>query len=178
MQMQRLVGRAFNVIERGDWMLARREVLKAALTNLGEAPSSALVDDRLASWTPRREKYLYDLFDALSRWKPALDLRDVLLGGIRDEERVNQHSAARALGHLYAGDQGVQQTLRDMLRSTLDLSVAAAALEALTLGWPETLGLSELHDAAFASREPTLRLVGISGRLASGRADQSMLRLI
>jgi hypothetical protein len=60
-----------------------------------------------------------------------------------------------------------------MLRSTLDLSVAAAALEALTLGWPETPGLSELHDAAFNSREPTLQLAGISGRLASGRADQS-----
>jgi hypothetical protein len=41
------------------------------------------------------------------------------------------------------------------------------------LRWPETPGLSELHDAAFASREPTLRLVGISGRLVSGRADQS-----
>jgi hypothetical protein len=170
---QRLVGRAFDVIERGDLMLARREVLKAALTNLGEAPSSRLVDGRLASWAPRQEKYLYDLFDALSRWKPAPDLRDVLLGGIHDEERVNQHSAAGALGHLYAGDQGVQQTLRDMLRSTLDLSVAAAALEALTLGWPETPGLSELHDAAFNSREPTLQLAGISGRLASGRADQS-----
>ena len=30
-----------------------------------------------------------------------------------------------------------------------------------------------MQDAAFASREPTLRLVGISGRLVSGRADQS-----
>jgi hypothetical protein len=34
---RRLVDRAFDIIERGDWMLARREVLKAALTNVGEA---------------------------------------------------------------------------------------------------------------------------------------------
>jgi energy-coupling factor transporter ATP-binding protein EcfA2 len=33
---QKLVDRAFDIIERGDWMLARREVLKAALTNVGE----------------------------------------------------------------------------------------------------------------------------------------------
>jgi hypothetical protein len=55
----------------------------------------------------------------------------------------------------------------------MDLSVAAAALEALTLGWPETPGLAELHDTAVTSREPTLRLVGISGRLATRRADRS-----
>ncbi|HEX3522994.1 MAG TPA: hypothetical protein VHT52_13010, partial [Stellaceae bacterium] len=164
--------RAFDIIERGNWMLARREVLKAALTNVGEATSPTPVDDRLTSWAPRRENYLSDLFATLGGWKSAPDVRDVLLGGSHDEKRVNQRSGARALGHLYGGDEGVQKTLRDTLRSTLDLSVAAAALEALTLGWRDTPGLSELHDAAFASREPTLRLVGISGRLASGRADQ------
>jgi hypothetical protein len=170
---QRLVDRAFDIIERGDWMLARREVLKAALTNVGEAASPTPVDDRLASWAPRRGRHLSDLFDALGGWKSAPDLRDVLLGGIHDEERVNQRSAAVALGRLFAGDEDVQRRLRHTLRSTLDLSVAAAALEALTVGWLEAPGLSELHDAAFASREPTLRLVGISGRLASGRADQT-----
>jgi CRP-like cAMP-binding protein len=169
---QRLVDRAFEIIEGGDWMLARREVLKAALTNVGEATSPTSVDDRLALWTPRRAKYLSYLFEALGGWKPSPDLRDVLLGGLHDEERDNQRTAARALVSLYAGDEGVQQRLMDTLRSTLDLSVAAAALEALTLGWPETPGLSVLHDAAFTSREPTLRLVGISGHLGSGRANQ------
>ena len=103
----------------------------------------------------------------LGGWKPAPDLREVLLRAIHDEERANQRSAARALGRLYAGDESVQQRLRDTLRSTLDLSVAAAALEALTLGWPETPNLSELHNAASTSKEATLRLVGISGRLTS-----------
>jgi hypothetical protein len=170
---QRLVDRAFDIIERGDWMSTRREVLKAALTSVGETTSPTPVDDRLASWMPRREKYLSDLFNTLGGWKPAPDLRDVLLKGIHDEERSNQHSAAGALGRLYAGDESVQQSLGQTLRSTLDLTVAAAALEALTSGWLETPGLSALHDAALASREPTLRLVGISGRLVSGRTDQS-----
>lgn len=169
---QRLVDRAVDIIERGDWMLARREVLKAALMNVGEAASPAALDGRLTSWLPRREKYLSSLFEALSEWKPAPDLRDVLFGGIHDEERGNQRSAARALARLYTGDETVQQKLLHTLRSTLDLSVSAAALEALTFGWAETPGLSELHDAACASREPMLRLVGISGRLASGRAHQ------
>ena len=100
-------------------------------------------------------------------------MRDALLLGLHDEERSNQRSAAAALGRLYAGDEAVQQTLTDTLRPTMDLSVAAAALEALTLGWPKTSRLSELHDAAVTSRDPTLRLVGISGRLATGRADES-----
>ena len=73
----------------------------------------------------------------------------------------------------YGGDEVVPQQLKDTLHSTLDLSVAAAALEALTCGWLVTSELTDLHDAAFASREPTLRFVGISGRVSSGRADQS-----
>jgi hypothetical protein len=117
---RRLVDRAFDIIERGDWMLARREVLKAALTNVGEATSPSPVDDRLAMWAPRRENYLSDLFGILSGWKPAPDLRHVLLGGVHDEERVNQRSAAGALGRLYAGDEGVRQSLWRTLRSTLD----------------------------------------------------------
>jgi hypothetical protein len=170
---QRLTDRAFDIVERGDWMLARREVLKAALTNVGEAASVTTVDDRLESWAHRRNKYLHDLFDALGGWKPAPDVRDVLLRGVHSEERGDQRSAARALGRLYGGDEDVRFRLGDTLRSTLDLSVAAAALEALTFGWLETPGLATLHDAAVASLDPTLRLVGTCGRLISGRADQS-----
>jgi hypothetical protein len=170
---QRLVDRAFNMIERGDWMLARREALKAALTDVGEATLPTRVDDRLASWAPRRQRYLSDLFETLGGWKAASDVRDALVRGLDDEERSNQRCAAGALGRLYSGDEVVQQRLRDTLHLTMDLSVAAAVLEALTVGWPETPGLSELHDTAVTSREPTIRLVGISGRLATGRADRS-----
>ncbi|MDB6157597.1 MAG: putative NTPase family [Gammaproteobacteria bacterium] len=170
---QRLVNRAFNIIERGDWMLARREVLKAALTSIGETETTTPVDSRVVSWAPRRQQYLSELFEALGAWKPTPQLRNVLIGGIHDEERANQRKAASALAKLYARDAELQQTLRDTLRSTLELSVAAAALEALSAGWPETPGLAELHDSARISLDPTLRLVGISGRATSARADQT-----
>ena len=173
---QRLADWAFNVIECGDWMPARREALKAALTNLGDAIPQNPVDARLTSWATRRGDLLSSLFDTLGDWEPAADVRDILLRGIFDEERASQRAAARALGRRYASDKALQQTLSRTLRSTSDLSIAAAALEALTLGWLETPGLSELHDAAFASRDPTLRLVGISGRLASGRGGSTRSR--
>ncbi|WP_178130376.1 NACHT domain-containing NTPase [Reyranella sp. CPCC 100927] len=170
---QRLIDRAFNIIERGDWLLARREVLKAALTTLGDGVSPASVEDCLAAWAPRRDKYSSGLFEALGRWKPAPDLLKVLLGALHDEERGKQRSAVRVLARLYGGEPNVQQHLRDALRSTADTSVAAAMLEALTLGWPKTTDLSALHDAAVSSRDPTIRFVGISGRIAGARGDQS-----
>ncbi len=168
---QRLVDRAFDIIERGDWMLARREVLKSTLTNVGENSSPTATDQRLALWTPCRQKYLYDFYTTLSQWKLSPDVRDVLLKGLHNEERVNQASAAKALAHLYARDEEVRQKLEDTLHSTLDLAVAAAVLEALTVGWPDTPNLGELHDAAFDSQDPTLQFAGISGRAASGRAN-------
>lgn len=170
---QRLIDGAFAIIERGDWPLARREVLKSALTSLGDAAAPTPLDDRMAGWAPRREKYLSSLFDALATWPPTEDLYNVLVRGLYDEERSNQRSAARALARLYASREDVQRRLRETLASTLDLSVMAAALEALSMGWPDTSSLSELHDRALVSQDTTVRLVGISGRLASGRASFS-----
>jgi energy-coupling factor transporter ATP-binding protein EcfA2 len=170
---QRLIQAAFDTIERGDWMLARREVLKSALTNLGDMSFTTSVDDRMLRWAPRREKYLHHLFDALSTWAPTPELEAALVGGLYDEERSTQRSAARALARAFGGRVEVQKQLRAILKKTLDLSVAAAVLEALSIGWPNAGSLSDLHDQAVASLDPTLRLVGISGRAASGRADTS-----
>lgn len=170
---QRLVDRAFDIIERGDWIPSRREVLKAALTNVGETGSSTTIDERLASWTPGRLKYLSNLYTALGRWKPSTDVRAVLMRGLHNEERLNQASAAKALANLYARDEDVRKDLIEKLSLTLDLSVAASALEALTAGWPDTPNLAELHDAASNSMDPTLRLIGIAGRAGTGRADQT-----
>jgi energy-coupling factor transporter ATP-binding protein EcfA2 len=166
---RRLIDRALEIIETGDWMLARREVLKAALTNASD--TSSAIDDRLASWLPRRDRYLRDVFKVLGNWRPAVDLQEALLRGIRDDEPANQLSAAQALSRVYGGDDRIQERLCKIVRSTLDLSVASASLRALTNGWPETSGLSALHDAALESRFPMLRFAGTMGRLASGRAD-------
>jgi hypothetical protein len=51
------------------------------------------------------------------------------------------------------------------------VSVAAALIEGLTLGWPSWSELPAHHDAALRSKDPTLRLVGIAGRVETGRAN-------
>ena len=170
---QELISTAFNTIECGAWTLARREVLKSALTHLGDDSVATPVDVRMPRWAPRREKYLAGLFDVLSTWAATADLEATLIRGLFDEERHNQRSAARAVAHVFAGRADIQKQLRAILETTLDLSVAAAALEALGVGWPESDGLSELHDRAITSLDPTLKLVGIAGRAAAGRAGAS-----
>jgi len=170
---KRLTDRAFETIERGDWIPARREILRSALTNLGDTGATTPVDDQISRWAPRRVKYLERLFEVMASWAPTPDLLVALTGGLYDEERSNQRAAARTLGCLFGGRSDVQGRLLATLKTTIDLSVAAATLEALTIGWPEAPGLHELHDHAARSQEPTLRLVGIAGRAASGRADLS-----
>jgi hypothetical protein len=151
-------------------MSARREILRSALSDLGDEAVKTPADRRMLSWVPRREKYVASLFDVLASWSPSPELKATLTRGIFDEERSNQLGAARALARVYSGCDDVQQKLRATLTSSLELSVLAAALEALTLGWPRAAGLSDLHDQAIKSPDPTLRLVGISGRVAAGRA--------
>ncbi|MBW5287917.1 NACHT domain-containing protein [Burkholderia gladioli] len=166
----RLVGHALDIIQVGDWMPARREALKSALASVSEGSSP--IDDRIESWLPRRNRSLRNLFMALGDWSPASDLAEVLLRALHDEDSSTQRSAARALARIYRGDNGIRDILFQKIQSTLDLSVAAAALEALTHGWLDMPEISKLHDAAFESNFSILKFTGISGRLVSGRADQ------
>jgi energy-coupling factor transporter ATP-binding protein EcfA2 len=168
---QRLTEAAVETIERGDWMLVRREVLKSALANLGDPAVKSPLDARIARWTPRREKYLYRFFDALSKWAQSPELKAALIGGLHGEDRSTRRSAARALAHVYKGDADIQARLLGIVKLSLDLSVNAAVLQALSLGWPDRPELAGLHDRALKSMDATLRLIGISGRAASGRAD-------
>jgi NACHT domain len=168
---QRLARRAFEVIERGDWMPARREVLKIVLASLGQGSSRVSVEGRLPSWAPRTRGLSPALFRALGDWKPAPDLREVLLRGLYDEDRSHRNSAALALGRVYGGDANMLRTLRQILRSTPDLSVAVATLEALTAGWADSAQMCALYDSACSSFAPALRLAGIAGRAMQGRAD-------
>ncbi len=170
---EELAARAFSTIEQGTWPLARRTALKSALTNLGDDSTETPVDARLSRWSPRRQKYLKELFDVLSTWPATADLEETLIGGLFDEERYNQRSAARALAHAFYSRPDTQSRLLKILQSTLDLSVAAAALEALSIGWCHVIDLSDLHDRAARSLDPTLRLVGITGRVATGRSNDS-----
>ncbi|MCU9952597.1 NACHT domain-containing protein [Burkholderia sp. BKH01] len=166
----RLIGNALDIIQVGDWMPARREALKSALASVSEGSSP--IDDRIESWLPRRSRSLRNLFVMLGDWSPAPDLKEVLLRALHDEEISTQRAAARALANVYRGDNDVGEILCKKIQSTLDLSVAAAALEALTHGWLDTPEISKLHDAAFESDFPILKFTGISGRLVSGRTDQ------
>jgi len=167
---KRLANAALQVIESGNWLLTRREVLKSALANLGE-DTSAPVDARVPFWAPRRQRYSSSVFAVFARWQKAPDLLEVLLKGLNDELPSNQHSAGAALAARYTGDPGVEAALRQRLRKTLDMSVAAAALDSLTNGWPSATDLVNLQEEAFASLSPALRFVGSRGRAISGRAD-------
>ena len=113
-----------------------------------------------------RGKYLDGLFDALSTWSPTPDLEAALVGGLYDEERSNQRSAARALARVFGGRGEIKNGLRAILKRALDLSVAAAALEALSMGWPGATKLAGFPRPGSRILDPTLRLVGISGRAA------------
>ena len=170
---KRLMEGAFDTIERGDLILVRRDVLTSALTNLGDAAAASPVDGKIPEWALCREKYRYRLFEAFAGWAPSPELRAVLVAGLHDEERVNQNAAARTLGHLFAGCDEVRRQLGKILVKSLDLSTTAAALEALSIGWPGDSQLPELHDRAAGSVDPRLRLIGILGRAAAGRVGAS-----
>lgn len=166
----RLAKRSLSVIERGDWLALRGNLLRTALTAVDDAQLLDLVNNKLNAWAPARVIFRAAVFKAFEDWAPSEELYEVLLSGLCAEERYVQKCAARTLAKLYANDSKVQTDLQTILRSP-NLSQVAAALEALTIGWCHTPGLAEFFDKATDSTHPTLKFVGVSGRVKLGRAD-------
>lgn len=170
---RRLMQNAFVFIEEGNWPRERARVLQAALNAIGDPVAGDVIEERLRSWSPRRIEQSYSVFQALSNWSAAPDLLEALWRGLYDQERATRREAAAALSKLHGGDPNVSTRLRHGVSSSLELGAAAAQLEALMLGWPSDPFILDQLDRARMSIDPTLRLVGVRGRVRYGIADES-----
>jgi hypothetical protein len=167
---ERLVARAFETIEVGDWMPGRVDALEHALENMTDPAIGKRVRDRFSAWVPKRLRYMSSLIDACDGWPPSPELWSAFWRAMHDEDRGVQRAAARSCAKVFAGSERSAE-LVERIGETVNLSAAATLLECLLLGWPEHEALPGLCEQAADSEFAALSLVGTFGRIRLGHRD-------
>ena len=166
-----LAATTFARIETGSWMPQQERLLRRALDGLRSARVRGMVETKVPQWFPSRLAWRPAVFQAMARWPREPHVLDCLQKAMLDEDVGVQRSAARSLVDLAAGDPAVGDRVALAARHAEDPTARAAAVEALSRGWPDHVARPRVLDAARGSVSPEQRIAAIVARI--GRAEQT-----
>jgi hypothetical protein len=131
------------------------ELLGMALDGPRAGPIGEAIVTRLGRWwSGVTEWWQPDLYAELGRWHPTEELAETLQLALRGDS--NQLAAASSLARVFRGSPEVGCKLIALTHESVNPWVTAAALDALSRGWPFIDGLDIwLHDA---ERSPSIQL--------------------
>jgi hypothetical protein len=162
---------AFEIIETGDRMVHRTDLLEHVLGGLGSTKARDMVKERLRVWFPCLMRWRSSIFEAMEAYPPCSEVIECLWVAMHDEEPSNQLAAARTLAAIGRGEEDLGRRVERIARLSENPLTRAVALEAYTRGWPEAEGIDELIGQARLSGSPALELFAISATVARGRRE-------
>lgn len=168
----RLARQTFDLIEGLGPEVERTALLRLALNGLSDPVLHTTLEDRVRQWAPRRFHYRGHLYRGLHAWTADEALQNILIAGLNDEDREAARTAAAVLAAKFGGQVEVGARVRTMISGISNLNVAAAALEALVIGWPSEDTEALVRDAR-QSRSPLLRAVAIWARVRGNIHDEA-----
>ena len=135
------------------------ELLGMALDGPRAGPIGEAIVTRLGRWWPGvTEWWQEDLYAQLGRWHPTEELAETLQLALRGDS--NQLAAASSLARVFGGNPEIRCKLIALTHESVNPWVTAAALDALSRGWPSIDGLDNwLHEA---ERSPSIQLRTVS----------------
>ena len=145
----------------------RLELLGLALDGPRTGPIGEAIVTRLASWWPGVTEFQSDLYAQLGRWKPTEELAQTLLRALRGDS--NQLAASSSLAAAFGENSEVGCQLVALAHDSMNPWVTAAALDALSRGWPSSDGLDDWLCEAECSPSVQLRTVAALALYRRGR---------
>ena len=145
-------------IESGTDDAERIELLGLALDGPRAGPIGEEIVTRLARWWPGVTEWKPNLYAQLGRWCPTEELAQTLQLALVGDR--NQLAAAASLATAFGGNADVGNRLNEIAHESMNPWVTAAALDALSRGWPSTDGLDSW--LLEAERSPSVQLRGVA----------------
>ena len=145
-------------IESGTDDAERIELLGLALDGPRAGPIGEEIVTRLARWWPGVTEWQPNLYAQLGRWCPTEELAQTLQLALVGDR--NQLAAAASLATAFGGNADVGNRLKEIAHESMNPWVTAAALDALSRGWPSTDGLDSW--LLEAERSPSVQLRGVA----------------
>ena len=143
------------------------QVLGMTLDGPRAGPIGAAIVTRLRRWWPGVTEWQEGLYAQLGTWRPTAELAQTLQRALLGD--MNQLAAAASLANVFGGSREVGDSLTALARESRNPWVTAAALDALSRGWPSIDGLDRwLHDAE-QSASVQLRAVAVVALYRRGR---------
>ncbi|PYS32182.1 MAG: hypothetical protein DMG14_35215, partial [Acidobacteria bacterium] len=156
-------------IETETWLPHRERLLRRAMDGLRSPSMSNTLKNKLGEWFPDRLGWSQaQLFYSLSEWERLPDVVEALFKGLNTEEYRAKRAAATTIGKVAAGDDTIRKRLEIIANNSDDPYVVAAAIESLMTGWLKDPVVGTLIHRAATSAVPSLRLLGIRGRIMLG----------
>ena len=143
------------------------ELLGMALDGPRAGPIGEAIVTRLARWWPGVTEWSGNLYAQLGRWRPTDELVQTLQLALVGDR--NQLAAAASLAKVFGGSREVGDWLNALAQESMNPWVTAAALDALSRGWPSTDGLDKWLHEAEQSPSVQLRAVGALALYRRGR---------
>ena len=156
------------------------ELLSLVLDGPRTGPIGEAIMTRLTRWWPGVTRWQSGLYAQLARWEPTDELSQTLELVLRGD--INQVAASSSLAMAFGEDPEVGERLIALAHASAKPWVTAAALDALSRGWPSTDGLNDWLCEAEHSPSVQLRTVAALALYRRGRRDDegrdSLLRAL
>ena len=159
-------------IESGTDDAERIELLGLALDGPRAGPVGEAIVARLGKWWPGVTGWQENFYTMLGGWQPTDELAETLELALRGD--TNQLAAGASLARVFRGDGEVGDRLTALVHESVNPWVTAAALDALSRGWPESEGLDGWLDDAERSPSAQLRTVAAVARYRRGRRGDAV----
>ena len=154
-------------IEEGIEDAERLELLGLALDGPRAGPIGEAIVTRLQRWWPGLPEWQADHYAQLGRWHQTEELAQTLHLALLGDR--HQLAAAASLAQVFGGSPKVRDRLIALAHQSMNPSVTAVALDALSRGWPSTDGLDDWLHAAEQSPSVQLRVVAVLALYRRGR---------
>ena len=170
---------AITAVEQGERLAHQGHVLDRVLGGINNPRTSSLVSDAISRWVYDRAISRAAALAAVAAWPPVPETWHVLTVALNDNDNHVQRAAGHLIPQIYSGDQQARHLLLTAANSSQRATTRAAALDALTRGWPEDPAAEELAARARQSVAVELVIAAIDAAVRRGiTADDDFRQLV
>ncbi len=176
---RRLAESFFALVETGpDWS-ERIEILRRVVAGLSNEQTAVLIRPKLKTWFPSWHGHnLNDALRLMADWGPDPRVDEVLWRSLQNDLDACRLTAAESLAKRCGGKDDWFRRLAGILQTPPSSRIAAAALRAIVVGWPEDPRTMQFANACCASDDQVVALAGIQARIEFGvRLEEDRDRL-
>jgi hypothetical protein len=159
---------AITAIEQGERLAHQGQLLDRVLAGIDNPRTSTLVADGIGRWVYDRAASRAAALAAVAAWPQAPETWHMLTVALHDSDSYAQRAAGDLISMIYSGDQQMRELLLTAANSSQRATTRAAALDAITRGWPEDPAAEELTERARQSVAVELVIAAIDAAVRRG----------